>query len=183
MLTAELARKQAEGGAASTTTLGGQDDLNTGDTDDLPSHNSVSEVGASDVVPSASASPDAPHDEVNQGIDSPRSHSSPLIATSTHIDDRDNSSAEADEKDDESMPAPRPLRRRLRSEFEHLLSSDSEPDIPECSDAEGNSSRRCEYEETKDDSNQLSPLDDDPNIISPGDQLDNYTALDSDGDN
>uniref|UniRef100_H3H9X9 Uncharacterized protein n=1 Tax=Phytophthora ramorum TaxID=164328 RepID=H3H9X9_PHYRM len=30
MMTAELARKQAEGGAASTTTLGGQDDLNTG---------------------------------------------------------------------------------------------------------------------------------------------------------
>uniref|UniRef100_H3GLY6 PiggyBac transposable element-derived protein domain-containing protein n=1 Tax=Phytophthora ramorum TaxID=164328 RepID=H3GLY6_PHYRM len=148
-----LARKQAEGGSASTTTLGGQDDLNTGRTDDLPSHNSVSEAGASDVVPSASVST-APDDEVNQGINRPRSRSSPLIATSTHIDDRDNSSAEADEEDDESMP-----------------------------DAEGNSSRRCEDEETKDDSNQLSPLDDDPNIISPEDQLDNYTALDSDGDN
>ncbi|KAL4118739.1 hypothetical protein PRIC2_011061 [Phytophthora ramorum] len=129
MMTAELARKQAEGGAASTTTLGGQDDLNTGRTDDLPSHNSVSEAGASDVVPSASVST-APDDEVNQGINRPRSRSSPLIATSTHIDDRDNSSAEADEEDDESMPAPRPLQRRLRSEFEHFLSSDSEPDIP-----------------------------------------------------
>ncbi|KAL4141196.1 hypothetical protein PRNP1_014318 [Phytophthora ramorum] len=72
-------------------------------TDDLPRHNSVSEAGASDVVSSASVSTDAPHDEVNQGIDRPRSRSSPLIATSTHIDDRDNSSAEADEEDDESM--------------------------------------------------------------------------------
>ncbi|KAL4093754.1 hypothetical protein PRIC1_011184 [Phytophthora ramorum] len=130
-MTADLARKQAEGGATSTTTLGGQDDLNTGGTDDLPSHNSVSEAGASDLVPSASVSTNAPDGEVNQGINRPRSRSSPLIATSTHIDDRDNSSAEADEEDDESMPAPRPLRRRLRSEFEHLLSSDSEPDIPE----------------------------------------------------